>query len=54
MMTDEVAVGTGTSGQYAGFVTRAVAFYVDRLIVAVVVAIVSLVMGLAVQFFRPS
>lgn len=53
-MANEPAENAGISGQYAGFVTRAVAFYVDRLIVAVVVAIVALVMGLAVQFFRPS
>jgi uncharacterized RDD family membrane protein YckC len=46
--------GAGISGQYAGFFTRAVAFYVDRLIVAVAVTIVTLVIGFAVQFFRLS
>lgn len=53
-MAGEPAKGTGISGQYAGFITRAVAFYIDRLIVAVVVAIVTLISGFAIQFFRLS
>lgn len=53
-MADEPATSRSMSGQYAGFVTRAVAFYVDRLIVIVVVAVISLFLGFAVQFFRPS
>jgi uncharacterized RDD family membrane protein YckC len=53
-MTDEPETSRSMSGQYAGFVTRAVAFYVDRLIVIVVVAVISLFLGFAVQFFRPS
>jgi uncharacterized RDD family membrane protein YckC len=53
-MADEPAKGAGISGQYAGFVTRAVAFYVDRLIVVAVVAIVTLGSGFAIQFFRLS
>lgn len=53
-MADEPETSRSMSGQYAGFVTRAVAFYVDRLIVIVVVAVISLVLGFAVQFFRLS
>ena len=53
-MASEPVKYAGVSGQYAGFVTRAVAFYVDRLIVIVVVAVISLFLGFAVQFFRPS
>ena len=53
-MANEGAENAGISGQYAGFVTRAVAFYVDRLIVIMVVAVISLFLGFAVQFFRPS
>ncbi len=53
-MADEPETSRSMSGQYAGFVTRAVAFYVDRLIVIVVVAVISLFLGFAVQFFRPS
>ncbi|MGD8473881.1 MAG: RDD family protein [Anaerolineae bacterium] len=44
----------GISGQYAGFVTRAIAFYIDRLIVAAIVAVVTVAIGFAVQFFRLS
>ena len=53
-MADEPATSRSMSGQYAGFVTRAVAFYVDRLIVIVVVAVISLFLAFAVQFFRLS
>jgi uncharacterized RDD family membrane protein YckC len=53
-MADDPATSRSMSGQYAGFVTRAVAFYVDRLIVIVVVAVISLFIGFAVQFFRLS
>ena len=53
-MATEPTAGGRLSGQYAGFLTRAVAFYVDRLIVVVVVAVATFVMGLAIQFFRLS
>jgi uncharacterized RDD family membrane protein YckC len=53
-MTNEQASEGSHYGQYAGFVTRLVAFFIDRLIVAVVVAVVTVVMGFAIQFFRLS
>lgn len=53
-MADEPASGASISGQYAGFVSRAVAFYVDRVIVAAMVAGATLFLGFAVQFFRLS
>ena len=53
-MADKPAISRSMSGQYAGFVTRTVAFYVDRLIVIVVFAVFSLIIGFAIQSFRLS
>ena len=44
MSTEQASEGT-PYGQYAGFVTRLVAFFIDRLIVAIFVSIVSTVVG---------
>ena len=48
-MAGERAIPETLYGQYAGFVTRLIAFFVDRLIVAVFVAIVTAVVGFVVQ-----
>jgi uncharacterized RDD family membrane protein YckC len=48
-MTAEQASGGTRYGQYAGFVTRLIAFFVDRLIVAVFVAVATAVVGFVTQ-----
>ncbi len=42
-MTDKIIPDTNIMGQYAGFVTRLVAFVIDLLIVAITIATISLV-----------
>ncbi len=48
-MTSEQASEGTLYGQYAGFVTRLGAFFIDRLIVAVFVAVVSAVVGFVTE-----
>lgn len=48
-MTTDQALEETVYGQYAGFVTRLVAFFIDRLMVAVFIAIVSAVVGFVTE-----
>jgi len=48
-MTGEQVSGETLYGQYAGFVTRLIAFFTDRMIVAVFIAIVTAVIGFVTQ-----
>jgi uncharacterized RDD family membrane protein YckC len=48
-MSDEQAPKETVYGQYAGFVTRLVAFFIDRLMVAAFIAVVSAVVGFVTE-----
>jgi uncharacterized RDD family membrane protein YckC len=48
-MIDEQASNDAIYGHYAGFVTRLVAFFIDRFVVAVFIAVVSAVVGFVTQ-----
>jgi uncharacterized RDD family membrane protein YckC len=51
-MAGEPVASVTLSGQYAGFVTRLVAFFVDRLIVGTLVAVVTAVVGFVTGSLR--
>jgi uncharacterized RDD family membrane protein YckC len=51
-MGDRQAANEAFHGEYAGFVSRAVAFLIDRLVVIGALSVLSLIVGLVLQPFR--
>lgn len=53
-MENKALRGETPNGQYAGFVSRLIAFFIDQLIVAATLSVVAFVVGFLLQSFRLS